>query len=157
MDVTYPCGRSEIEAVLPHRDPFLWLTRVVECDPGKSVKAELEVSPELPLFKGHFPEYPVLPGGIIMEALAQAASFCLLVEDADSDTTTLGFFAGIDGAKFRRQVRPGDVITLEANIVKARHRLCVAEVTASVDGAVCATATQKYMLAPADTLDEATS
>lgn len=78
MAITYPCGRDEIMAVLPHRDPFLWLTRVVECVPGEHIVAELDVDPTLPLFKGHFPEHPVLPGVIIMEALAQAASFCVL-------------------------------------------------------------------------------
>ncbi|MCI9129011.1 MAG: 3-hydroxyacyl-ACP dehydratase FabZ [Eggerthellaceae bacterium] len=145
MDIAFPCSKEDIEKVLPHRDPFLWLTRVVECVPGKSVRAELDVDPDLSLFKGHFPGYPVLPGVIIMEALAQAASFAILVERDDPDA--LGFFAGIDGAKFRQQVKPGDVLTLEAEIVKASRRFCVAEVKASVGDVVCATATQKYMLA----------
>ena len=80
MDFTYPCGKDAVEAVLPHRDPFVWVTRVVACEPGVSIHAQLDVDPELSLFKGHFPEHPVLPGVIIMEALAQAASFCLLVD-----------------------------------------------------------------------------
>ena len=78
---------------------------MLECEPGVSVKAELDVSPDLPLFEGHFPDYPVLPGVIIMEALAQAASFSILV--AREAEGALGFFAGIDNAKFRNQVRPG--------------------------------------------------
>lgn len=147
MEISYPAGRDVIEAVLPHRDPFVWVSRVLECEPGVSVKAELDVSPDLPLFKGHFPDYPVLPGVIIMEALAQAASFSILV--AREAEGALGFFAGIDNAKFRNQVRPGDTLTLEATIVKSSRRLCVAEVKASVGDAVCATATQKYVLAPA--------
>lgn len=147
MEISYPAGRDAIEAVLPHRDPFVWVSRVLECEPGVSVKAELDVSPDLPLFKGHFPDYPVLPGVIIMEALAQAASFSILV--AREAEGTLGFFAGIDNAKFRNQVRPGDTLTLEATIVKSSRRLCVAEVKASVGDTVCATATQKYVLAPA--------
>lgn len=147
MEISYPAGRDVIEAVLPHRDPFVWVSRVLECEPGVSVKAELDVSPDLPLFKGHFPDYPVLPGVIIMEALAQAASFSILV--AREAEGTLGFFAGIDNAKFRNQVRPGDTLTLEATIVKSSRRLCVAEVKASVGDTVCATATQKYVLAPA--------
>ena len=133
--------------MLPHRDPFVWVSRVLECEPGVSVKAELDVSPDLPLFEGHFPDYPVLPGVIIMEALAQAASFSILV--AREAEGALGFFAGIDNAKFRNQVRPGDTLTLEATIVKSSRRLCVAEVKASVGDTVCATATQKYVLAPA--------
>lgn len=147
MEISYPAGRDVIEAVLPHRDPFVWVSRVLECEPGVSVKAELDVSPDLSLFKGHFPDYPVLPGVIIMEALAQAASFSILV--AREAEGTLGFFAGIDNAKFRNQVRPGDTLTLEATIVKSSRRLCVAEVKASVGDTVCATATQKYVLAPA--------
>lgn len=147
MEISYPAGRDVIEAVLPHRDPFVWVSRVLECEPGVSVKAELDVSPDLPLFEGHFPDYPVLPGVIIMEALAQAASFSILV--AREAEGALGFFAGIDNAKFRNQVRPGDTLTLEATIVKSSRRLCVAEVKASVGDMVCATATQKYVLAPA--------
>ncbi len=148
MNVTYPCQRDIIEMVLPHRDPFLWVSRIVECNAGKSVTAELDVSADLPLFAGHFPSYPVLPGVIIMEALAQAASFCILIEQQGCDS--LGFLAGIDNAKFRQQVRPGDTLTLKAQIVKANKRMCVAEVSAFVDDKLCASATQKYVLAQAD-------
>ena len=144
----FPIGKEGIEAVLPHRDPFLWVTRVLACDPGQSVVAELDVSPDLPLFQGHFPDYPVLPGVILMEALAQAASFSVLVDRGDEGA--IGFLTGIDGAKFRRQVRPGEPVRLEGTLVKSSRRLCVAEVKASVDGEVCATATQKYVMAQAD-------
>lgn len=144
----FPIGKEGIEAVLPHRDPFLWVTRVLACEPGQSVVAELDVSPDLPLFQGHFPDYPVLPGVILMEALAQAASFSVLVDRGDEGA--IGFLTGIDGAKFRRQVRPGDTVRLEGTIVKSSRRLCVAEVKASVNGEVCATATQKYVMAQAD-------
>lgn len=147
MEISYPAGRDVIEQVLPHRDPFVWVSRIIECEPGVSVVAELDVDPALSLFEGHFPGYPVLPGVIIMEALAQAASFSILV--AREAGGTLGFFAGIDKAKFRNQVRPGDTLTLEATIVKSSSRMCVAEVKASVGDVVCATATQKYVLAPA--------
>ena len=110
--------------------------------------AELDVDPELALFAGHFPGHPVLPGVIIMEALAQAASFCILVERGAEGS--IGFLTGIDGAKFRRQVEPGETLTLKGRIVKSSSRLCVAEVEASVDGAVCASATQRYVLAKAE-------
>ena len=145
MAITYPCGRDGIMAVLPHRDPFVWVSRVLECEPGASITAELDVDPALPLFAGHFPGHPVLPGVIIMEALAQAASFCALVDRADEGV--LGFFAGIDKAKFRNQVLPGDVLTLSARIVKSSSRMVVADVEARVGDKVCATATQKYVLA----------
>ena len=136
MDIEYPCGRDVVEAVLPHREPFSWVSRVVACEPGVEVTAELDVDPALPLFAGHFPGHPVLPGVIIMEALAQAGS--------------IGFLTGIDGAKFRRQVSPGETLTLKGRIVKSSSRLCVAEVEASVDGQLCASATQKYVLAKAE-------
>ncbi len=145
MAITYPCGRDEIMAVLPHRDPFLWLTRVVECDPGVHIVAELDVDPELPLFKGHFPEHPVLPGVIVMEALAQAASFCVLRSRGDEGA--IGFLTGVDKAKFRHQVRPGDTLRLEANIAKASSRMVVADVAAYVGDSLAASAVQKYVLA----------
>lgn len=143
-DISYPCGKAVIESVLPHRDPFVWVSRVLSCSPGESITAELEVAEDLPLFKGHFPNHPVLPGVIIMEALAQAASFCVLVERGAEGS--VGFLTGIDKAKFRRRVLPGDTVRLDARIVKSSSRMCVAEVEASVDGALCASATQKYVL-----------
>ena len=143
--IQYPCGRDVIERVLPHRDPFVWVSRVLECEPGASITAELDVDPELPLFAGHFPGQPVLPGVIIMEALAQTASFCALV--GRDEPGVLGFFAGIDKAKFRYQVQPGDVLTLKADIVKNSSRMVVADVQALVGDQVAATATQKYVMA----------
>lgn len=143
--IQYPCGRDVIERVLPHRDPFVWVSRVLECEPGASITAELDVDPELPLFAGHFPGHPVLPGVIIMEALAQTASFCALV--GRDEPGVLGFFVGIDKAKFRHQVQPGDVLTLKADIVKNSSRMVVADVQALVGDQVAATATQKYVMA----------
>ena len=143
--IDFPCNKEAIEAVLPHRDPFLWMSRVVECEPGKTVTAELDISPELDIFKGHFPDYPVFPGVLLMEALAQAASFCILVEREAGGS--IGFLTGIDKAKFRNQVRPGDLVTLKAQITKSSSRMCVAEVEALIGDRVCASATQKYVLA----------
>lgn len=145
MEIAYPCGKETVEAVLPHRDPFVWVSRVISCEPGVSVVAELDVDSSLPLFEGHFPEHPVLPGVILMEALAQAASFCVLL---DGDRAgSIGFLTGIDKAKFRRQVKPGDTVVLDARIVKSSSRMCVAEVEATVDGEVAASAVQKYVIA----------
>lgn len=145
MDIEYPCGKDVVEAVLPHRDPFCWVSRIVACEPGVEVTAELDVDPELALFAGHFPGHPVLPGVIIMEALAQAASCCVLA--ARGQEGAIGFLTGIDGAKFRRQVVPGDTVRLEAVIAKSSRRMCVAGVKATVDGQVAASAVQKYVLA----------
>lgn len=140
----YPCGKDAIEMVLPHRDPFVWMSRVITCEPGEHIVAELDVSADLPVFEGHFPSHPVFPGVLIMEALAQTASFCILVDRGAEGA--VGFLTGIDKAKFRNQVNPGDTITLEANIVKSSSRMCVAEVEARVEGNVCASAVQKYVL-----------
>ena len=145
--VTFPCEKEGVLALLPHRDPFVWVSRILECNPGESVVAELDVDPNLPLFAGHFPGQPILPGVIIMEALAQAASCCLLVEEGMAGR--IGFLVGIDNAKFREQVKPGDTVRLEATITKKSTRMCVADVKATKDGKVCAQATQKYIMAPA--------
>ncbi|ANE22138.1 MAG: 3-hydroxyacyl-ACP dehydratase FabZ [Eggerthellaceae bacterium] len=147
MDITFPADASVVKSVLPHREPFVWVSRVLECTPCEHVVAELDVDPELELFKGHFPTHPVLPGVILMEALAQAASFCVLAGRGIEGT--VGFLTGIDKAKFRRQVLPGETVRLEGTIVKAGSRMVVAEVVATVDGEVCAQATQKYVLATA--------
>ena len=142
---SYPCDSQDVQSVLPHRDPFVWVTRVLECEPGTSIVAELDVDEDLALFQGHFPEHPVFPGVILMEALAQAACFCILVgREAQG---SIGFLTGIDKAKFRRQVTPGETVRLEAQIVKSSSRMCVAEVKAAVGEEVCATALQKYVLA----------
>lgn len=148
LDISYPCGRDVVEKVLPHRDPFVWVSRVVACEPGVSITAELDVDPKLPLFAGHFPGHPVLPGVIIMEALAQTASFCALV--GRDEPGVLGFFAGIDKAKFRNQVQPGDTLTLKATITRNSSRMVVADVEALVGDKVAATATQKYVMAKAE-------
>lgn len=141
----FPCGRDGVEALLPHRDPFVWVSRIIECEPNKRIVAELDVDPNLEIFKGHFPGHPVLPGVILMEALAQAASCCLLASPELAGS--VGFLVGIVGAKFRAQVEPGDVVRLEAIITRASKRMCAAEVCAYKDNAVCASATQKYILA----------
>ena len=125
-----------------------WLSRVLECLPGASIRAELDINPDNPIFKGHFPQYPVFPGVLLMEALAQASSFCILVDRGEEGA--FGFLTGIDKAKFRQQVKPGDVVELTARIVKSSSRMCVAEVEARVDGRVCASAVQRYVLSQGD-------
>ena len=148
-EVQFPCEQDGVLELLPHRDPFVWVSRILECEPGESIKAQLDVDPELPLFKGHFPTKPVLPGVIIMEALAQAACCCLMTDP--SMQGRIGFLVGIDKAKFRNQVLPGDTLTLEAKIVRRSRLMCTAEVLATKPGEdgqmlVCAQATQKYIL-----------
>lgn len=140
----FPCGREGVLALIPHRDPFVWVSRILECEPGQHIVAELDVDPDLPLFKGHFPGKPVLPGVIQMEALAQAACCCMMADPRYAGA--IGLFAGIDKAKFRKQVLPGDTIRLEATITKAARLMCVADVKAYVGDDVCAQAVQKYVI-----------
>ena len=140
----FPCGREGVLSLIPHRDPFVWVSRIVSCEPGKHIVAELDVDPDLPLFAGHFPGKPVLPGVIVMEALAQASCCCIMA--ASRYAGALGLFAGMDKVRFRQQVLPGQVLQLEATIVKSGSRMCVADVVASVDGCVCAQAQQSYVI-----------
>ena len=147
--VEFPCGREGVLELRPHRNPFVWVSRIIECEPGESIVAQLDVDRDLPLFEGHFPGKPVLPGVIITEALAQAACCCLMTDPAMQGR--IGFLVGIDKAKFRNQVLPGDTLDLEAKIVRRGKLMCTAEVTASKIGAdgekvVCASAIQKYIL-----------
>ena len=102
---------------LPHRYPFLLVDRVMEIEKGKSIKALKNVTMNEPFFGGHFPHHPVMPGVLILEALAQAAA--LLAFDtlgAAPDDKTVYYFAGIDGARFKRPVEPGDQLILQAQI-----------------------------------------
>ena len=102
---------------LPHRYPFLLVDRVLECRPGESIRALNNVTYNEPFFPGHFPGRPVMPGVMILEALAQAAGIlCFVTENAVPDHTTLLYFVGIDKARFRRPVLPGDQLLLTAHL-----------------------------------------
>lgn len=127
--------------LLPHRYPFLLVDRVVSCEPGKSIHAYKNVTFDEAFFQGHFPDYPVMPGVLIMEALAQAG--CLMVcseaEEADAAFTGKVFlFAGIEKARFRRPVLPGDRLDLHCELVRRKMQLWKMSGCARVDGAVVA-------------------
>ncbi|WP_255350775.1 MULTISPECIES: 3-hydroxyacyl-ACP dehydratase FabZ [Chitinibacter] len=115
-----PIEINEIMQHLPHRYPFLLVDRVLELEPGKSVKAIKNVTINEPFFQGHFPGYPVMPGVLILEALAQAAGVLTFktIQPPPSANTIL-FYAGIDNARFKRQVVPGDQLILTAEITKS--------------------------------------
>ncbi len=132
---------------LPHRYPFLLVDRVLECVPGKSIRALKNVTINEPFFQGHFPQRPVMPGVIIIEALAQAAGILTFVTaDAFPNEKTVFYFVGIDKARFRRPVEPGDQLTLTATLERTLRGIWKMATVASVGDAEAATA--ELMLAP---------
>jgi 3-hydroxyacyl-[acyl-carrier-protein] dehydratase len=140
----------DIDAILrqlPHRYPFLLVDRVLECFPGKSIRALKNVTVNEPFFPGHFPNRPVMPGVMILEALAQAAGI-LAFQTAGvvPDDESRFYFVGIDKARFRRPVVPGDQIILQATLARALKGIWKFETRASVDGQEVASA--EMMVAP---------
>lgn len=117
--------QDDIQSIMqrvPHRYPFLLVDRVIECEPGKSITALKNVTINEPFFNGHFPGHPVMPGVLILEALAQAG-LILGMRTVDADDGTIVYFAGIDKARFKRQVIPGDQLLLKLVIGSAKKRL----------------------------------
>jgi len=129
--------RSAIEAIIPHRDPFLLIDRIEEYVPGEGAVGFLDVREDMFWVPGHFPGYAVMPGVLIVEALAQVGAVALLSLPANHGK--LAFFAGIDKVRFKRQVVPGDTIRLECRITRSRGPIGWGEATASVgDELACA-------------------
>ncbi len=127
----------EILKYLPHRYPFLLVDRVLSCEPGKNISALKNVSMNEPFFSGHFPHYPVMPGVLIIEALAQAAAILTLrTANLTTNDDSLYYFVGIDGARFKKPVQPGDQLILKATILRERIGIWKYAVQAEVDGRV---------------------
>ena len=118
-----PMDIAQIKERLPHRYPFLLLDRILELVPGQRVVGIKNVTANEPFFQGHFPGYPVMPGVLILEALAQAGAVMML-ENVDDPGSKLPLFAGIDGARFRRPVVPGDQLRLELTVLRQRGSSC---------------------------------
>ena len=132
-----PLMAMDIRAILPHRMPFLMIDRVTELEPLKRVKALKCVAHNEPFFQGHFPEEPVMPGVLQIEALAQAGAILALIEPENAGKIV--YLAGVDGFKFRRPVVPGDVLTLEVEMTRYRKgRFGRAHGVASVNGEISA-------------------
>lgn len=138
--VKLPLDTTAIEQLLPHRYPFLLIDRVVEFEPHKRVLAYKNVTRNEPFFNGHFPDKPVMPGVLVLEALAQAGGVLTQLSSQTSANGRLFYLVKIDGAKFSRMVVPGDRLELEVNLKRVIRNMAMYVGTARVDGeqAACA-------------------
>jgi 3-hydroxyacyl-[acyl-carrier-protein] dehydratase len=123
-------NKKDIEKILPHRDPFLLIDEVIELNPGKKITALKYVREDEYYFKGHFPNNPIMPGVLMLEAIAQAGAVAVLVLPENSGKLIL--FAGIDKARFKKIVRPGDALVIEVQITDFRRNIGKATGTAKV-------------------------
>src|SRR5699024_4172129 len=125
---------EQIKETIPHRYPFLLVDKVLEVEEGKRVVGLKNVTVNEPFFQGHFPDYPVMPGVLIVEALAQVGAMAVL--GMEENKGKLGFLAGIDKCRFKRQVKPGDQLKLEVEIIRMRGPIGKGKGIATVDGEV---------------------
>ncbi|MDE6781759.1 MAG: 3-hydroxyacyl-ACP dehydratase FabZ [Ruminococcus sp.] len=125
-------NKEQIMEIIPHRDPFLLIDEIVEMEVGVKVKARKYIKEDDFWFKGHFPDYPVTPGVLMIEMLAQAGAVCMLSKPEFKGK--IGLFGGIDKAKFRRQIVPGDILDLEVEVIKQRGPVATCKGLASVGG-----------------------
>ncbi len=139
-----PLARHEIEQIIPHRDPFLLLDEVTEIVPGARVVARKVVREDEWYLAGHFPGRPIMPGVLMVEAMAQAGAVAVLSQEANRGK--LALFAGIDECRFRRMVAPGDRLLLTVELEKLRGMFGRGRAVASVDGEIAVEATISFVI-----------
>ncbi|MFR3730883.1 3-hydroxyacyl-ACP dehydratase FabZ [Lacrimispora sp.] len=137
-------GIKEIQEIIPHRHPFLLVDCIEEFVPGEKAAGYKCVTYDESFFRGHFPEEPVMPGVLIIEALAQVGAVAIL--SLEENKGKIAFFGGIDKAKFRRKVIPGDKLKLECEIIKRKGPVGIGKAVATVDGKVAASAELTFMI-----------
>ena len=137
-----PFGQDVIESILPHRPPFLLIDEVTELEPGRRVAARREVRADDWWFPGHFPERAVMPGVLIVEAMAQAGAVAVLIEEENRGK--IAFFAGIDDCRFKRIVEPGDTLSLVCEIDTVRGPIGRGRATAHVGEELAARGTLTF-------------
>jgi 3-hydroxyacyl-[acyl-carrier-protein] dehydratase len=142
--LSLPLEAADIMRILPHRYPFLLVDRIVELEPGRRAVGIKAVTANEPQFTGHFPERPIMPGVLMVEALAQTAG--VVVMSLDEYRGKLGLFAGIDDCRFRRMVVPGDTLVLKVEVEKLRGMFGRVRAVASVDGEVAVEATLSIII-----------
>lgn len=135
---------QQIKEIIPHRYPFLLIDQVEEIVEGERAVGYKNVTMNEPFFQGHFPDYPVMPGVLITEALAQMGAVAMLKKEENQGK--LAFFTGIDKCRFKRQVKPGDRLKLEVEIVRLKGPIGKGKATASVDGEVACEAEIMFAL-----------
>ncbi len=143
-DLSLPLEAADIMELLPHRYPFLLVDRVVELEPGKRAVGIKLVTANEPQFTGHFPQRPIMPGVLMVEALAQTAGIAVM--SLDDYRGKLGLFAGIDGCRFKRLVVPGDTLRLEVTVEKLRGMFGRVRAVASVEGELAVEATLSIVI-----------
>ena len=136
---------QEIMAIIPHRYPFLLIDRILELEPGRRAVGEKLVTIGESFFQGHFPDFPIMPGVLIVESLAQTA--CVAALSLPEFQGKIGLFAGIDNARFKRPVRPGDTLRLEITLDRMRRGIGRGAGTATVDGQLACEAQLLFALA----------
>lgn len=125
---------TEIKKIIPHRYPFLLVDKIIELEEGKRAVGIKNVTANEEFFNGHFPDYPVMPGVLIIEALAQVGAVALLKKEENQGK--IGFLAGIDNCRIKKQVKPGDQLRLEVELVRLRSSFGKGKAVATVDGEV---------------------
>ena len=126
--------------LLPHRYPFLLIDKIIACQPGESITASKNVTVNEPVFQGHFPGRPVMPGVLVIEAMAQAGGVLSHVTLGDVDPKPLFFLAGVNNARFRRTVLPGDQLLIQVDVEKIKRGIWFYKCSATVDGQVAVAA-----------------
>ena len=145
--ITAPFGRDVIESLIPHRPPFLLVDEILELDPGKRVVGRREIRADDWWFPGHFPDRPVMPGVLTIEAIAQCGAVAVL--SAPDNAGKIPFFAGIDDCRFKRVVEPGDVLDLECEFLRVRGPIAKGQGRASVAGETAVEAMLTVFIGPA--------
>jgi 3-hydroxyacyl-[acyl-carrier-protein] dehydratase len=146
MDLQLPLDSVAIRKIIPHRYPFLLVDRIDALEPGEGASGIKNVSANEQFFQGHFPDYPVMPGVLIVEAIAQVGAIALL--SLDEHAGKIAFFAGINNVRFKRQVKPGDTLNLQVELKQIRRGIGSGDGSATVDGEIACRGEFMFAIAP---------
>ena len=134
MSISLPIEAKDIQKLIPHRYPFMLIDRITAFESGKSLIAIKNITMNEPQFTGHFPDFPVMPGVLVIEAMALACGALAILTEGGRDPDEIYFFAGIDDARFKRQVIPGDRLVFEIELLQSKRGIGKFKAVAKVDG-----------------------